>query len=130
MPGAAQLRVGGEPRQLGRLRHVAARLQRRLRSRQTDAAQIFERRDVCVLQKKPRQMSRRGVALGGHARHVPVELRLGADSILHPVQRGVQVIAVGQKWRQFGIVWPAAQRHHHGLRHLRRQGGAFQSPAI
>ena len=118
MPGAPQLRVRAEARDFGRPRHARARGQRKLRGRQPQPAQVGQRRHARVLDEQPRQVPRRGVGHLGHPRDVPVGLGLLADGVLHAVQRGMQVVAVGQEGRQLRIVRTAPLRHHHCLRHL------------
>ena len=63
-------------------------------------------------------MARRGVAPVCHARHGPGLLRRLAHRVLHPVKDGVQVVAVVQEGREFGVLRAPAQRHHHGLCHF------------
>jgi RNA polymerase sigma factor (sigma-70 family) len=118
VPRTAQLRVGAEARQLRRPRDARARRQRQLRRREPQPPQIGQRRHARMLHEEPREVPRRGVGDLGHPRHAPVGLRLFAHGVLHAVQRGVQVVAVGEKGRELGVVRAAPQRHHHRLRHL------------
>lgn len=126
VPGAAQLRVRAEARDFRRPRHARARGQRQLRGRQPQPAQVGQRRHARVLDEQPRQVPRRGMGHFGHPRHAPVGLGLLADGVLHAVQRGMQVVAVGQEGRQLRIVRAAPLRHHHRLRHLGGQRFAAQ----
>jgi hypothetical protein len=61
--------------------------------RQPDALQVIARRQADLLAKQPVQVAWRDMRHRRQRWHVPVLLRGGADGVLHPVQRRMQMVA-------------------------------------